>query len=272
MKKEFEANQKRWNELVEIHVKSRFYDLNGFKAGKTSLLPTEIKELGDVTGKTMLHLQCHFGMDSLSWARKGAIVTGIDFSDKAIIKARELSKELKIPATFIESSVYDVPNLIKDKFDIVFTSYGSIYWLDDLKKWANTINQCLKQGGIFYYIDGHPFVDMINEKNTESIQVGYNYFTNGKPYMWEEDGDYTDEDWDNPTILKNKTEYGWVHNISNIFNSLTEVGLKIEFLHKFPYTFHKYHEDLKKYDDGYWRFQKIEFKVPLMLSIKARKS
>ncbi len=150
MKKEFEANLKLWNELVDVHVKSKFYGLDDFKAGKSSLLPTEVEELGDVNGKTLLHLQCHFGMDSLSWARKGAIVTGIDFSDNAILKARELSKEIGVPATFIQSNIYDIPEIIKGKFDIVFTSYGTIYWLDDLMGWAKVIHHCLKSGGMFY--------------------------------------------------------------------------------------------------------------------------
>ena len=127
MKKEFQANLKRWNEMVDIHIKSKFYDLDGFRSGKTSLLPTEIKEIGDVKGKQMLHLQCHFGMDTISWARMGAIITGIDFSDKAIKEAKKLSRELGFQnIKFIQSNVYDVPEVLDAKFDIVFTSYGAI--------------------------------------------------------------------------------------------------------------------------------------------------
>ncbi|MBY8984190.1 MAG: class I SAM-dependent methyltransferase [Candidatus Lokiarchaeota archaeon] len=271
MKKEFEANLKLWNELVDIHAKSKFYDLEAFKAGKTSLLPTEIEELGDVNGKTMLHLQCHFGMDSLSWARKGAIVTGIDFSDKAIIKARELSKEIGVPATFIQSNVYNVPEVITDKFDIVFTSYGTLYWLDDLIGWAKVINHCLKPGGMFYYIDGHPSSHMIDEKTTDMFKISNPYFNNGKSFEWEVDGDYTDEDPNNPTILENKIEYGWGHTISEIINPLIKTGLKIESINEFPFGFHGFHPDLKKDEDGLWRFQTLKPEIPLTLSIKAIK-
>ncbi len=272
MKKEFEANKKLWNELVDIHVKSKFYSVENFKTGKTSLLPTEIEEVGEVEGKTMLHLQCHFGMDSLSWARNGAIVTGIDFSDKAIIKACELSKEIGVPAKFIQTNVYDVPKIIKEKFDIVFTSYGTIYWLDDLIKWAKVINHCLKSGGIFYFVDGHPFSHMIDEKTTDILKLSEPYFTDGKPFVWEEDGDYTDEDPNNPTVLENKLEYGWGHTIGEILNSLIEAGLKIEFIHEFPFGFHSFHPDIKKDEDGLWRFQTLTPKIPLTLSIKAVKT
>ncbi len=257
--------------MVDIHVKSKFYRLEEFKAGKTSLLPTEIEEMGDVQGKTLLHLQCHFGIDTLSWARKGAIVTGVDFSDKAIIKARELSNELGIQATFNQSNVYDIPKVINDKFDIVFTSYGTIYWLDDLEGWAKVINYCLKPGGFFYFIDGHPFSGLIDEKISDKFKISYHYFTNGKPFIWQEDGDYTDEDPNNPTILENKLQYGWSHSISEILNSLIGVGLKLEFLHEFPFGFFGFHPDLKRCKDGLWRFQTLKPEVPLTLSIKAIK-
>ena len=110
-----DVNLKRWNELVNINAKSKWYDLEGFREGKTSLLSIERKELGDVQGKSLLHLQCHFGMDTLSWARLGADVTGIDFSDRAVELAKSLSEELNIPATFIHSNVYDVPKKLQKK-------------------------------------------------------------------------------------------------------------------------------------------------------------
>ena len=191
--KYFKTNLKRWNELVEINAKSKAYDLEGFKKGKSSLFPIETKELGDVRGKTLLHLQCHFGMDTLSLARFGAKVTGVDFSDKAIERARELSEELKIPANFIQANVYDIPNIINEKFDIVFTSNGVIGWLPDLYKWAEIIDYCLKPGGFFYITDNHPFGNLVDEKYKDTFQVGYDYFNDGKPYKFDDDdGAYVD--------------------------------------------------------------------------------
>jgi SAM-dependent methyltransferase len=264
--KYFETNLKRWNELVEINAKSRSYDLEGFKSGKTSLFPIEIEEVGDVEGKSLLHLQCHFGMDTLSWARLGAKVTGVDFSSKAISLAKELSNELNIPAKFIESNIYDIPKVLDKKFDIVFTSYGTICWLPDMTNWAHIINNCLKPGGIFYIIDGHPFGFIIDEKQ-EPFKVGFNYFSEGKPVFFEDEGAYADPSAD----LKNQGCYEWDHPMSEIINALINVKLELEFLHEFPYTFFNLHPDMKERNDGYWEFANYEFTVPMMFSIKAHK-
>ncbi|MFX0001806.1 MAG: class I SAM-dependent methyltransferase [Candidatus Hermodarchaeota archaeon] len=262
----FETNLKRWNELVEINTKSKWYDLEGFISGENSLLPIELDELGDVKGKSLLHLQCHFGMDTLSWARLGAKVTGVDFSDKAISFAKELSKKLNIPANFIESNIYDIPRFLEEKFDIVFTSYGSICWLPDLIKWAQIINNCLKIGGIFYIIDGHPFGFTIDDKQ-EPFKVGFNYFSEGKPVYFDEGGAYADSS----TDLKNQASYQWDHPMSEIINTIINANLVIEFLHEFPFAFFNIHPDMKQREDGYWEFINLEFSVPMMFSIKAYK-
>ncbi len=136
-------NKELWNELTAIHAGSEFYDVDGFKRGKCSLSSIELEELGDVSGKSLLHLQCHFGLDTLSWARLGARVTGVDFSDKAIDLARSLSRDLKIEADFVQSDIYDLPDNLDGEFDIVFTSGGVLPWLPDLKRWAEIITHFL---------------------------------------------------------------------------------------------------------------------------------
>ena len=263
----FTTNLKRWNELVDINAKSKSYDLEGFKQGKTSLLPIEIEEVGDVSGKTILHLQCHFGMDTLSWARMGAKVTGVDYSNKAIQLARNLSKELNIPATFIESNIYNIPNVLNKKFNIVFTSYGVLCWLPDLHKWAEIISNFLKQGGIFYIIEGHPFGNLINEHYRERFKIGYNYFNQNKPMRFEDDTSYAFTD----KKIQNKVTYEWFHPISDIINSLIIYGLEIEFLHEFPFGFFQIHPDMQQRDDGYWEFQTFEFSIPMLFSLRAKK-
>ncbi|MFW9877296.1 MAG: class I SAM-dependent methyltransferase [Candidatus Thorarchaeota archaeon] len=264
--KYFEINLKRWNELVDINAKSRLYDLEGFKSGKTSLQPIELEELGDVKGKSLLHLQCHFGMDTLSWARLGAKVTGVDFSDKAIVLANKLSKELNIPATFINANIYNLPKILTEKFDIVFTSYGTINWLPDISKWAQIISECLKPEGIFYIIDGHPFGFIIDETQ-EPFRVGFNYFSEEKPLFFEEGGAYADPF----AELKNQASYEWNHPLSEIINVLLKVNLELEFLHEFPFSYHNIHPDMKEREDGYYEFQNLKFSVPLMFSIRAHK-
>jgi SAM-dependent methyltransferase len=266
-KKFFDANLKRWNELVDINAKSKFYDLDGFKEGKTSLFSIEREELTDVKDKTLLHLQCHFGMDTLSWARIGAKVTGVDFSDKAIKLAKMLCNELQIPANFIHSNIYDLPKVLDEKFDIVFTSCGVIGWLPDLYAWAQIINHYLKPGGIFYIVDNHPFGNLIDEKFKEEFRIGYDYFNEGKPNRFDDDGAYVDT----RIQIENKTTYDWFHPMGDIINSLLEVNFEILFLHEFPFSFFQIHPDMKQREDGYWEFQTFKHSIPMMFSLKAKK-
>ncbi len=268
----FIANQKRWDELVKTHIQSKYYNLDGFKQGNTSLLPIELNEMEDVRGKTFLHLQCHFGMDSLSWARDhGAIVTGVDFSEKAIIQARNLSKELEIPAEFILSNIYDLKNVINKKFDVVYTTYGVLAWLPDLSEWANIISHFLKPNGFFYIVESHPFGEMLDERYSDRVTLGYPYESlKNHPYRWDQNGTYADPE-GSTTIIENKTEYGWYHSMANIINSLVDAGLKINFLHEFKKGFFKFHPNMVKTDDGLWVFSTLRPLIPLMFSLKATK-
>ena len=158
----FNINKKTWNDRVAIHAQSDFYKLAAFKKGGSSLNRFELEALGDVSGKSLLHLQCHFGQDTLSFSRLGARCTGIDFSEKAIAFAQNLNKELALDASFICCNVLDTSNNLTKTFDIVFTSYGTIGWLPDLKPWAQMISERLKKGGIFYIVDFHPIVWMFS--------------------------------------------------------------------------------------------------------------
>jgi len=150
------TNKDAWNNRTNIHLKSEFYDVTSFKAGKCSLNPIELTQLGNVKGKSLLHLQCHFGQDSLSWARSGAKVTGVDLSSTAIEKAKELNDALQLDATFIESDVYAFGEENEQLFDVVYTSYGVLCWLPDLDRWAQTIYNALKIGGDFHLVECQP--------------------------------------------------------------------------------------------------------------------
>ena len=160
----FELNKKAWNNKTPFHLKSEMYKLEEFKKGKSSLKFIEVEELGDVKGKSMLHLQCHFGQDSLSWARMGANVTGVDFSDEAINAADSLRDELELDTKFICSNIYDLESKLDKNFDIVFTSYGTIGWLPNLDKWGKLISHYLKPGGTFYIVDFHNVLWMFDEE------------------------------------------------------------------------------------------------------------
>lgn len=261
-KREILANKKWWNDVTPIHSRSKLYDLASFKKGKTSLQPTEIKELGNVRGKTLLHLLCHFGMDTLSWARLGARVTGVDISDESIKLAKKLSAEEKIPAEFIYSDVYDLPKVLNKKFDIIFVSYGVLLWLSNIEKFAAIINHFLKKGGTFYIIELHPFTNILSY----DFKLFYKYFDKG-PYADDSSGTYTD--WDEN--IKGKT-YEWSYTISDVINALLRENLKIEFVHEFPFTMYdQFPGFMRKNKEGQYVLKNTEIQIPLLFSLKATK-
>ena len=263
------VNQQRWNEMVGVHEKSAFYNVAGFKAGRNTITPLEREELGNVAGKSLLHLQCHFGMDTMSWARLGAKVTGVDYSERAIELAQALAKELAINAHFVRSNIYDLPddNLIPGKFDIVYTALGVLGWLPDLKHWGKVIAHYLKPGGTFYILEAHPFMFTVDE-NSPDLKVVYPYFSSDA-LKFDNEHTYADS----VTVLTNKTEYGWNHSFSEIFNALLSAGLSIDFLHEFAFCGWQYFSDMETGEDGWSRFKDEgkRNKVPLMFSLKATK-
>jgi len=258
----FSANKQGWNLRTEVHKTSAFYDVEAWKKGGNSLTPIELREVGDVRGKSLLHLQCHFGQDTLSWARLGARVTGCDLSDKAIDYARELSAELALPARFVCCNVYDLPAHLDDRFDIVFTSYGTIGWLPDLTRWAQVISHFLQPGGLFYIADFHPVLWMFDD---EMQSLKYPYHNSGV-IETEQKGTYADRE----AGIQYK-EFGWNHSLSEIINSLIGQGLRIEFLHEYPYSPYDCFDKTVKGEDGNYRIRGLEGIIPMMYSIGARK-
>lgn len=259
----FEANKDLWNQRTVIHKDSSFYDLAGFRAGNRALTPIELNELGDVKGKSMLHLQCHFGMDSLDWARLGAQVTGIDLSDEAIRQAQQLNDELGLDARFICCNVYDVPQHVQERFDIVFTSYGVIGWLPDLDRWAAVIADRLKPGGLFYMAEFHPVVWMFDEEFT---RIAY-YYENRELIVTENQGTYTDRE----APIKAK-EYSWNHSLSEVLNALIRHGLQIELFNEHMYSPYPCFANVVESEAGRWHIKGMEGKIPMVYSIRAVKS
>ena len=260
-----QANMERWNKLAKSHYGSEYYGVKEFLEGKSSLFPIEEKELPDISGKSLLHLQCHFGMDTLSLARKGADVTGVDYSEDAIDLAEKLSEESGIQGEFICSDIYKLQEKLDKQFDIVYTSYGVLCWLPDIVKWAEVVSKFLKPGGIFYIVDGHPFNQIFNNEDDQTkLSVEYPYFTY-EVMKFEVEGSYAQIKSDGKY-----TSYEWFHSLSSIVNSLIKAGLNIEFLneHKdatwrvFPFMIEK--------EDGMWEIEK-PLNLPLTFSILAKK-
>ena len=253
-----EKNRYSWNQVVELHYNHLGYRTKEFLDGTSHLKRIELEALGDVAGKSMLHLLCHFGLDSLSWVRKGAEVTGIDISEKAIEFANKLKGETKLEAEFIRSDVLDLIGVIDKKFDIVFQSYGTHIWISDIERWAEVVSHYLKPGGTFFIVDSHPVEVLFNAPT-------WDYFTRD-PERTVNPADYIDRD------FKGNGEYvEWQHPLSEILNALISAGLTIEHVGEYNLGYYQVDENWYSDKDGYWYPSGGPTSYPLLLSIKARK-
>ncbi|MFN3969608.1 class I SAM-dependent methyltransferase [Flavobacterium sp.] len=255
-------NKQTWNNKTDVHIASEFYDVEGFLKGKSTLNDIELPLLGGVSGKKILHLQCHFGQDTISLARMGATATGVDLSDKAIERAREFAEKLNLEVTFVCCDIYDAPTLIDEKFDVVFTSYGTIGWFPDLGKWAKVVSHFLKPNGKFIMADFHPVVWMFDN---DFETVFYNYF-NVEPIVENETGTYADRE----AEIATKT-ITWNHPISEILNSLIQSGLEINSFNEYDYSPYNCFNKTVEFEKGKFRIKSLENKIPMVYSILASK-
>ena len=250
---EEKSNRELWDNRISNHMKS-WYDIDNFKKGDSSLDEIQINEVGNVNGKHLLHLQCNIGIDTLSWAREGAIVTGVDFSPKAINIAKKLKEETKINAQFICSNIFDLKEKINKKFDIVYTSQGVLCWIKDLSKWASVINHFLKPNGIFYIMEIHPFINIFDYFAQEPRIIN-SYFNSEKPEHYKENEKFEG--------------YEWIWPLSNIVNSLIKEDLTIKFLNEYDKIFGNTHSFMERIDKNWWHIPGL--KIPLMFTLKAIK-
>jgi SAM-dependent methyltransferase len=257
-----ELNRAVWDERVAIHVAGDFYDVSGFLAGESRLLPFEIDDLGPVEGATLVHPQCHFGLDTLSWARRGAHVTGLDFSGPAIRAARELAAQAGIDAEFVEADVYEASERLGGRrFDVVYTGRGALNWLPDIERWANVMSSLLAPGGRFYISEFHPFTEVFAD---EDLTVERSYFQRG-PWLWDEPGTYADPE----AQTTNNRTVEWVHGIGDVVSALATAGMVIESLREYEYTLTPRWPFLERGEDGLFRMPEDRPALPLMYSILA---
>jgi SAM-dependent methyltransferase len=266
------SNRAMWDANAAVHAQgSATYPVWRLRAGKPAGMVPPPDNLGPVRGKSLLHLQCHIGTDSLDWSARGAKVTAVDFSPRALKEARALSLASGIPARFVESNVYDLPRTLKGKFDIVLTYHGILCWLPDLTRWARVVAHFLKPNGIFYIADGHPLMqslDYLGAKGNPRLARSYfpgkvtRYRTGGGTYA-------------NPKATTPRgTGYEWQHSLGEIVGALQGAGLRIEYLHEYPFLFFDLgawtrHRFMRQDRKGFWHL-KTGDRIPLMFSIKAR--
>jgi SAM-dependent methyltransferase len=253
-----EKNRECWNQMTDLHVNHSGYKTRLILDGGSSLHKLEIDALGDVNGKSILHLMCHFGLDTLSWARLGADITGVDISDRSIEIANELKQKTGLKAEFIRSDLFDLPNVLNKKFDIVYQSYGTLAWLSDVNKWAEIVSHFLKPDGFLYFIDTHPVFWSI-------VEPDESYFLN-TPIISIDDTDYCE----NETVIKG-TQMEYQYTVSQIINALIDTGLKIERVDEYPFCFDKFQDNWVKREDDFWYPDNKPSKYPLMMAVTARK-
>lgn len=266
------ANRKLWNAWAKVNLDSPLFDIEGFVAGRgRDLDEICLAGPGDVSGKSLLHLQCHFGMDTIRWARHGATVSGADFSEEAIAAARVLAARMRVPATFVHSDLYELPARLEGRFDVVFTSHGVLGWLPDLERWAQVIAHFLAPGGIFYVVEAHPVLLLFNDRLTEpDLRLLYPYFHGAEPFREETTGCYGA-----PDATFANVEHAWLHKLSDVIGSLLRAGLRIESFEEYPFLSWRFFPWMEQRGDRWWRLPEHAGlatgpgSLPLMFSLKA---
>jgi SAM-dependent methyltransferase len=253
-----------WSGWSLLHHRPGLFTLEGFRAGQSSLLPVERDELGDVSGRSLLHLQCGFGMDSLNWARLGARVTGVDFSRRSVEIATALNAELKMDCRFVHSNIYELGQKIEGVFDIAVAAYGVLYWVPGLDQWAQVIARFLKPGGTLLIADEHPVALMYRD---DPAEIKRSYFYQDDPMAMLAISQ------DNGGGKNGSVEdHGWVHPLGDLVSALARHGLTVMSLKEYPFMAYPRFRGMEQGKDGYWRLTDNAGMLPLMFSLKAVKN
>jgi SAM-dependent methyltransferase len=262
-----ETNRANWNDRVGVHVTSRFYDVDGWLRDEPGPTPLEHSALGNVEGLSLVHLQCHFGMDTLRWARVGATVTGVDFSPAAIAEATALAKRagLNVRSRFVCANVYDAPETLEgQKFDVVYVSLGSLCWLPNIEMWAEVVAKLLRPGGRLYLHDVHPLSNCLDDGGE---RFAFSYFEAAEPLTFDSDETYTDGG-----AVTNTTTYEWNHSLAELFGALRESGLVLDAFDELDWTVWPQFPWLVESSEGTWTIPTDRPGMPLAFTLVAHLS
>ena len=270
----YAANRAWWDEVTPVHVRSDFYDVPAFLNGRNTLPPFVTEEVGGVRGRSLLHLQCHFGLDTLSWVRLGANATGVDFSETSIEQARRLADRTGLDATFVVADVMQMGDRFDSCFDIVFTSFGVLCWLHDLAAWGEAVARALKPGGLFYIAEFHPVMDTLDDRRvirrTSDLVLRYPYFNDGRAHVRADEegwGDYADRE-----FRAGLPTHEWYHSLGEVFDAITRAGLAVDSFREYPFCVYQAREGMVKGDDGLWHMPAGVLPMPLVFSLRAHKT
>jgi SAM-dependent methyltransferase len=259
-----DANRMNWNDRVAVHVTSAFYGVSDWLRDTPGPDPTEASLVGDVAGRDLVHLQCHFGMGTLEWARAGATVTGVDFSETAIAEAESLAERagLAQTSTFVVSDVVGAPAALSRRYDVVYVSLGSLCWLPRIEEWAEVVAALLAPGGTLLVHDVHPLAFSLDD---DGVHVAYSYFEEVAPVVDDTPTTYTDG-----ATLAHTTTYEWNHSIGEIVSALAGRGLMVTHLAENDWTRFQNFEDLVEGPRGIFRAPEGAPRRPLSFTLCAR--
>jgi SAM-dependent methyltransferase len=263
-------NLRSWEERAAIHARDSTgdYMLDRFRAGEDALHAIEAAELGDISGKRVLHLQCHIGRDTLCLARRGATVTGLDFSNCALNVARRLSEETGLKAEFVQGTIDQTPDVTPGPFDLVFTTWGTICWLPDMAIWAKVIASVLAPGGELYFADAHPAFIVLEEFEGKLVPT-YDFQTPADtPLQFVNETTYTGD----PTILSHQSTREWIHSLSAVLGGLIDAGLTITMFREHEVLPWRGLPLLVPASDRLWRLPEGYPRIPLSYSLRAKKT
>lgn len=262
------SNRANWDERTSIHLGSRFYDVEGWLRDGRGPRHRELEALGDVTGLRLLHLQCHFGLDALAWARVGAQVTGLDFSPAAVAAAQEIAARAGLAdrAEFVCSDVYQATEALGHaNFDVVYMSLGTLCWLPRVDPWAAQIGALVAPGGRFYLHDGHPLASALAD---DQLEIEYGYFEETEPFVDDSADTYTDGD----RPIAHERTYEWNHGLGETISALVRHGLRLEWLDEHDWTSWPRFPWLVQTADGIWGTPPGQPRVPLSFSLLASRA
>ena len=261
------ANRLNWDNRAEIHLRDStgFYGIEAVRAGDRTLDPIVDAELGEVAGLRVAHLQCHFGLDTIRVARRGAVTTGLDFSPRAIAGARALASELSVAVRFVEGDVHDAPHLLEGPFDLVYVTWGAICWLPDMARWAQVVAALLAPGGALYLADSHPAMNALEQEGERLVLRRPWRVPVEAPFSYDDETTYTGA----PDKLKHRQTYEWAHPFSVILGGLFTAGFSLDFLHEHEALPWPAFPMMERTSAGLFRLPAAQPAMPLAFSLRA---
>ena len=263
-----QANRANWDDRVPAHLASDFYGVEEFIAGARNLTQAvdfDRAHLGDVQGRSLLHVQCHIGLDTLSWARLGADVTGLDFSERSIQAARDISRRSSIPGRFVLADIHEAPEVLAETFNIGYASEGVLCWLPSVAAWARVVRRFTRPGGTFYIRDGHPLAHSLDPERPNGQLVMADPYFEGEAIRYDEPGTYTEAG----VEIDHTITYEWNHSLGEIVSALADEGFRIESLREYPFSGYQAQPGMVQGDDGWWRLPDRAQRLPLLFGLKA---